>query len=297
MTQPLNKGSLFPEVLIPELINLVKGESALAQLTGASPIPFNGSKEFTFTFDKEVDIVAESGAKSHGGVTIEPVTIMPLKFEYGARISDEFMYGSQEYQINVLQAFSEGFAKKIARGIDIAAIHGFNPRTGVASALIGGNNFKSKITQIVELTENPDNDMEAAIALVEAADGNISGAAFAPAFRSSLAALKDSTGRKLFPELAWGQKVGSINGLPVTSNPTIAFGGSGIRAIAGDFSNSFKWGYAKQIPMKIIEYGNPDNDEVTGDLQGHNQIYVRAEAYVGWGILIPAYFALIEAGE
>ena len=45
----------------------------------------------------------------------------------------------------------------------------------------------------------------------------------------------------------------------------------------------FKWGYAKTIPTKLIEYGDPDN---TGkDLQGYNQVYLRAEAYIGWGIM------------
>ena len=86
MADVLNKGTLFPEELIPTLLNKVKGKSSLAALCKQEPIPFNGYKEFTFNFDKEVDIVAESGAKGKGGVTVTPVTVLPVKFEYGACI-------------------------------------------------------------------------------------------------------------------------------------------------------------------------------------------------------------------
>ena len=57
----------------------------------------------------------------------------------------------------------------------------------------------------------------------------------------------------------------------------------------------FKWGYAKEIPIEVIQYGNPDNDTTLGDLKGHNQVYLRGEAYIGWGILDAAAFAHIKA--
>ena len=64
----LNKGSLFDPVLVTDLINKVKGESSLARLSNQQPIPFNGQKEFVFTMENEIDVVAESGKKSHGGI-------------------------------------------------------------------------------------------------------------------------------------------------------------------------------------------------------------------------------------
>jgi len=66
-------------------------------------------------------------------------------------------------------------------------------------------------------------------------------------------------------------------------------------AVLGDFENAFKWGYAKEIPLEVIEYGNPDNDATLGDLKGHNQVYLRAEAYIGWAILDAARFAIVAA--
>ncbi|MCL2492513.1 MAG: phage major capsid protein [Clostridiales bacterium] len=298
MTQIIEKGTaLFPPELIPGMVNLVKGESSIASLAQTEPIAFTGRKEFTFTMDSEVDIVAESGAKTNGGVTITPVTVVPIKFEYGTRITDEFLSADEDFQLGILQSFVEGFGRKLARGLDIAAFHGLNPRTGAASAVVGSNSFDTGVTQKVIATANPDADMDTAIMLIESQEGNVSGAAFSPGFRSALATKTDSTGRRLYPELAWGQTVGSINGLPVTANPTVSFGESLDLAILGDFESAFRWGYAKEMTLEVIPYGNPDNDKTLGDLKGHNQVYLRSEAYIGWGILVPEWFARIQTEE
>ena len=299
MSDILGKGTLFPEELLPEFIQKTKGASALANLCAATPIPFNGMKEFTFQMDKEIDVVAENGAKSKGGVTITPVTIVPLKVEYGARISDEFLYASESAQLDYMSAFSDGFARKVAKGLDLMAFHGVNPRTGSASDVIGTNHFDSKITQTVTIQpdDKPDANIEAAIALVQNSECDVTGLVLAPAFRSSLAAQTTTDGAKLYPELSWGNNPGTINGLRVESNSTLSANSSLDRALVGDFQNCFRWGYAKEIPIEIIRYGNPDNDAALGDLKGHNQIYIRGEMYLGWGILDPNAFALVKASE
>lgn len=298
MSDVLNKGSLFPEELIPQLVQKTTGSSALASLCASTPIPFNGMKEFTFQLDKEVDVVAESGAKSKGGATVTPVTIVPVKIEYGARISDEFMYGAEDVQLDYLTAFSDGFAKKAARGLDLMAFHGINPRTGTASSVIGTNHFDSMVTQIVTMATGvtADANVEAAIALVQGSDRDVNGLAMSPTFRSALAALTTTGGAKMYPELAWGNKPGALNGLTTQSNSTLSANSSLDRALVGDFQNCFKWGYAKQIPIEVIQYGNPDNDSELGDLKGHNQVYLRAEMFLGWGVLDASAFAYIKAG-
>jgi HK97 family phage major capsid protein len=296
----LERGSLFQPELVSDLINKVKGESSLAVLSGQKPIPFNGQKEFVFTMDSEIDVVAESGAKSHGGVTLTPQTIVPIKVEYGARISDEFIYASEEEKISILQAFNDGFAKKVARGLDLMAMHGVNPRTGTASTVIGTNHFDSKVTQEVEAAlgmAGANANVESAIALVTGSDGDITGMAMAPSFRSALAGITKTDGNPLFPDLAWGNQPATINGLPISVNKTVSdMSTVRDRAIVGDFQNSFKWGYAKQIPLEVIRYGDPDNSGL--DLKGYNQVYIRAEVYLGWGIMAPESFARItEASE
>lgn len=291
MADVLSKGSLFDPVLVKDLINKVKGKSSVAALSKQTPIPFNGRKEFTFTMDSEIDVVAENGKKSHGGITVEPVTIVPIKVEYGARISDEFLYASEEEQIDILKAFNDGFAKKVATGIDIMAFHGFNPRAGAASTVIGTNHFDAKVTQTVTYdAASPDDNIEAAIAMVEGSDGDVTGMAIAPAVRADLAKMTKQSGEKLYPEFAFGGKPSQLGAFALDINKTVAVGDTD-KAIIGDFENMFKWGYAKEIPMEIIPYGDPDNSGK--DLKGYNQIYIRAEAYLGWGILDGNAFARI----
>ena len=291
----LNKGNLFDPVLVTDLINKVKGESSLARLSRQQPIPFNGQKEFVFTMENEIDVVAESGKKSHGGVKLEPIIITPIKVEYGARVSDEFMIADQEERIGILRAFNDGFARKVARGLDLMAFHGVNPRTGAPTGVIGNNNFDAVVTQEVQAgsgLDDPNGAVESAIALVHGSDEDVTGMAISPAFRSALAQQKDAQGLPMFPELAWGNAPSDINGLPVDVNRTVSdMAANDARAYVGDFQNAFKWGYSKQIPLRVIEYGDPDNSG--NDLQGYNQVYIRAELFLGWGILEPDAFAII----
>lgn len=299
MADILSKGSLFPEELIPGFIQKTRGASALAKLCDATPIPFNGMKEFTFQLDKEIDVVAENGAKTKGGVTVTPVTIVPIKVEYGARISDEFLYASESAQLDYMSAFADGFAKKVAKGLDLMAFHGINPRTSSASSVIGNNHFDQAVTNAVTISasDKPDDNIESAIAMVQDADRDVTGLVMAPAFKSSLAKQLTTGGAKLYPELAWGNAPGTINGLRVESTSNLSANSSLDRALVGDFQNCFRWGYAKEIPIEIIKYGNPDNDSTLGDLKGHNQIYLRGEMYLGWGILDASAFAFVKASS
>lgn len=291
----LSKGTLFDPELVSDLVNKVQGKSSLAVLAKQVPVSFNGSKEFTFTLDKDVDVVAENGKKTEGGITVEPVIISPIKIEYGARISDEFLYAADEEKINILKAFNEGFAKKVARGLDIMAMHGVNPRTKQASTVIGTNHFDNLVSQKVTFVKaQVEENIEAAVGLVQGSNGVVTGMAMSPTVSSELAKFK-ANGVRQYPELAWGANPGSINGLAVDINTTVSEGvDNKEKAIVGDFANMFKWGYAKEIPLQVIEYGDPDNSGK--DLKGYNQVYLRAEAYIGWAILDAKSFArIVEA--
>lgn len=296
MGDTLTRGNLLPPVVTNELFSKVKGKSSLAKLSASEPIPFNGETVFTFSLDKEVDIVGENAAKSNGGGTVSSIQMVPVKVEYGMRVSDEFRYGADEIKLQYLTAFADGFAKKVARGIDIMAFHGLNPRTGLTASVLTNKNFDDLVTNTVVFNSStPDANVTDAIALIEAAEYDVTGLAMAPAMKNALAQLKkgSTSNEPMFPELGWGASVGNINGLPVDTNSTVSFASGADRAIVGNFADMFKWGFAKQIPLEVIEYGNPDNSDL-GDLKGHNQIYLRGEAYVGWGIIDPAAFTIIK---
>lgn len=292
----LGKGTLFDPRLVEDLINKVNGKSSLAVLSSSKPVPFNGQREFVFSMDKEIDVVAENGKKTEGGIALEPVTIVPIKFEYGARVSNEFLYASEEAKLDILKAFNDGFAKKVAKGLDIAAFHGLNPRTDTASTVIGTNNFDSKITQTVTYaSDTPDDCIEIAIATVEGNDCEVSGIAICSELRSDLAKMTNANGEKIYPEFKFGAKPSTLGAQALDVNNTVSFGSSTKdKGIVGDFANMFKWGYSKEIPLKVIEYGDPDNSGK--DLQGYNQVYLRSEIFLGWGILDPKAFSrIVEA--
>lgn len=289
-----SRGTLFPAEISGEVIDKVKGKSSLAKLSASTPIPFNGVDLFTFDFDNEASFVGENEAKVPGGTTVGVKHVRPYKVEYSARYSDEFMSASEEYRLDVLRRHSEGFSKKLARALDIGAFHGVNPRSRTASTVIGDNNFVHDVSQTVTATTDPSQDVESAIALVQANELDVTGMAMSPAFRTALAQLQNpQTAEPRFPELGWGAQPGSIKGLPVDTNSTVSFNNAAVKAIIGDFQSFFRWGFAKDMFMRIFDTGNPDNDATAGDLAGHNQILIRTEAYIGWGILMPEAFAII----
>ena len=288
------RGNLFDPVLVKDLISKVKGKSSLAKLSGQTPIPFNGLKEFIFSMDNEIDIVAENGKKTEGGLSIEPVKIVPIKFEYGARVSDEFLFATEEEQLQVLTAFNDGFAAKVAKGFDLAAFHGINPRTGETSAVVGTNHFDSKVTQTVTYTKGtPDANLDGIIAAVQGADGDVTGMALSNTFGADMATVKEN-GVRQYPEFRFGASPTSLGGMAVDVNKTVYNATVKDHAIVGDFQNAFKWGFSKNIPLEVIKYGDPDNSGK--DLKGYNQVYVRAEVYLGWGILVPEYFGRVVEG-
>lgn len=285
------KGTLFAEELVKDLFNKVGGHSSLAKLGAQTPVSFVGNEVFTFSMDDEVELVGEGGKKGAGNVTVEPVQIVPVKVVYQTRVSDEFLYASEEKKLEILKAFNDGYAKKIARGLDIMAIHGVNPRTNEASEKIGTKCFDKMvgITKLEYDAAQIEQNIEDAIAAINERY-DVTGMAMARAFSSTLAGLTVN-GVKQYPELGWGANPGNVKGLPVDVNSTVSFGNSKDMAIVGDFKNAFKWGYAKQIPLEVIQYGDPDQ---TGkDLKAYNQVCLRAETYIGWGILDANAFARI----
>lgn len=298
MANPLNRGELFAPDVVEDLFNKVVGKSSLAILSNQRPIAFNGNEFFTFSFDNEIDVVGESQPKSPGGISINSIVIRPIKVEYSARVSDEFLYASQAKRIDILREFNNGYARKLAKGFDLMAIHGVNPRTGAASDIIGDNNFNDKVDQVVAYTEaNPQLNIEDAIALIDGADAETDGIALAPEVTTALSRVTlngDPNGVRRYPEFEFGRVPENLGGLRLEKNKTVS-AYNDLKALAGDFEGSFRWGVTKQIPLEIIRYGDPDN---TGrDLAGHNEILLRSETYLGWGILNPEAFAKITGGQ
>ena len=287
MGDTISKSTLFPAELSTEVFDLVRGKSALARLSQQIPVAFTGTDIFTFTMDGEASLVAENGAKVNGGAAVNAVQIRPLKLEYGVRVSEEFMTASEERRIEILRPFTDGFARKVARAIDMMAIAKVNPKNGATSALIT-NDFTGVTNKVLYTPGYAEQNIDDASILIGAY--SMTGLALSKTLAAGMSAEVNSQGVKKFPELGWGASPDNLRGIPCDVNGTVDKYGTAL-AIVGDFS-CFKWGYAKDIEVKVIPYGDPDN---TGsDLAGHNQVYLRAEAYVGFAVLDKAAFARIE---
>ena len=287
----LEQGTLFPKELVTEMFSKVKGHSSLAKMAGQEAIPFAGKDYFTFSLDSDVSIVGESAAKPAGDASITPVTVKPIKIVYQSRVSNEFMYAADEAKLQVLRDFADAFAKRLGAGLDKMALHGINPATGSVSDVIGQNYFDYKCasTAITYNASTPDANLESAIAVLEANEYAPSGIALAPTMRAAMGAMKTTAGALLYPQFQFGG-VADLNGITVDSNVTVSANNSNDRALVGDF-NAFKWGFAKEIPLEIIEFGNPDGGSY--DLKQANQILLRSEAWIGWGILDASAFCLV----
>lgn len=293
----LKQGTLFKPELVKELISKVQGRSVLAKLSSQTPIPFNGVEQFIFNLEGNAQIVGEGQQKGAGKAIIEPKVIKPLKFVYQARITDEFKYASEEKQLEYLSQFADGFAKKIADAFDIAAIHGLEPKGLTDATFRETNSFDGLITgNIVTYAEDKfDDNIDAAVQQIVAKGGEVTGVAISPVGGQSLAKLKVN-GVVQYPEFRFGQNPDSFYGMKSDVNKNLTVTGGTAQtdhAIVGDFENRFKWGYAENIPMEIIEYGDPDG--AGRDLKAYNEILLRAEAFIGWGILDADAFARVKA--
>lgn len=296
MGNKTTSGTLFKPELVKDLFNKVKGKSTLAKLCGGEPMPFAGIDVMTFSMDGEAAIVGEATQKPAGDAAVGSVTIKPIKFVYQHRVTDEFLKMTEEKQLPILQSFNDGFAKKIARGFDIAAFHGVNPATNTASAIVGTNCFDSAVTTTVTYSSSaPDDNIDSAVAPIQAAERDITGIAMSPAFGSALGQMKMADSHApMYPEFRYGANPGNFGGMTADINSTVSFGSSPDRAIVGDFASAFRWGYAQNVTFEVIPYGDPDGQ---GDLKRTNEIVLRSECYVGWGILDAASFSRVVAAE
>lgn len=294
------KGTNFPTELVTEMFNKVKGHSSIAKMVAADPVPFNGSTTFTFSMDHNIAIVGENAAKPAGDATIAPVVVRPIKVVYQSRVSDEFMTASEEARLNTLRTFADGFAKKLASGFDEMALHGVNPYDGNAASGTIANNYLDYVITNYSSGANVityGHDSTSAVANLSEMINKVddpTGLILGKTIRGAIETIFNTDESKAgsLAGFAFGGIPAELGGMTVDKNATVESNSSLARAYVGDFS-AFQWGFAKEMPLEIIEYGDPDG--AGKDLKQYNQVCLRSEAYIGWGIFDAAAFAMIKA--
>lgn len=283
--------TMFKPETIKEIFSKVKGHSTIAKLAKNIPVAFSGNDIFTFSLDGEAAIVGEGENKPAGEATIATVAVVPIKVVYQHRVTDEFLRASDEKALKLLEDFTDGFSKKIGRAIDIMSFHGVNPADLQASSKIGTNHLDT-VTSVTYVDGKPEEALTDAVALI--GDNDVTGYALSKAFGTALGRYKEN-GVSQYPEFKMGGNPGKLVGTACDINSTVTKGNDNAMGYVGDFENAFRWGYADNIPMEVIQYGDPDGQ---GDLKRRNMVLLRAEAWIGWAILDKSAFVrIVEADD
>lgn len=268
--------------------------SAIALLSGARPQKFGQETNWVLTAAPKAEVVGEGSKKSPTPTTYAPKIVKPVKLQVTMRFSQEVQWADEDVQIGVLQDLSENAGIALGRALDIIGIHKLNPLTGTASSLLTEGIADS--TQIATLANDKyDVAVEAAAGIVIDAGYAPTGVAMDPALSFGLATMRDSTGRRLYPELGYGTAVSNFEGMSAAVSDTVsakneAAQATNILGVVGQF-DAFRWGVQREVSAHLIEYGDPDG---LGDLQRANQIALRAEVVYGVGIMDLKAFALIK---
>ncbi|MCB2412356.1 phage major capsid protein [Demequina sp. TTPB684] len=263
--------------------------STIAALSGAKPMLFGESQSMTFSNPK-AQFVGEGAQKSHSPVTPSIITVKPYKTQVTMRFNEEVKWADEDYQLGVLQQLADKSGPALARALDLGVYHGVNPLTGLAFAAI--TKFINQSTNRVETAGASIADLDAAEALVA---GIPNGAALDPTYAKGFRSVRDSEGRRMFPDLRLQTEPTDLDGYTTSVSDTISASeevavDTGIRGFVGDYSQIY-WGVQRKIGVRMIEFGDPDGE---GDLQQFNQIALRAELVYGWVIGDLDRFAVIE---
>lgn len=278
-------------------------DGVIPRLAAADPELMVGSTDiFTFTETPKAELVGEGANKGSQDGTPSKVTAKTYKVQLTYRYSDEIKFADEEYQLGLIEGLAGNIMKGLSRAVDALAIYGINPATGTVSPTIADYIMKSGngVTAVAS-TADANKDINSAAAALQANGYNATGIAFDPAFAGQLARSTNEGGTPLYPELGLGFNVESFQGLQAASSDTVSAkneiaiksGTKRAQAIMGDF-DAFKWGIARNVPLHLIEYGDPDGK---GDLQRMNQVAIRAEAYIAFAIMDGKAFAVITSTD
>lgn len=273
----------------------------IGTLTPDDPQIMVGNTDFfTFTGTPKAELVGEGANKSSMDGTPSKVTAKTYKVQLTYRFSDEVKYADEEYRLRLMETLAGNIAKGVSRAIDLVAIHGVNPLTGSVASTVSdyitksgnGTVINSNASALIE-------DLEKSAAALQGAGYTASGIALDPVYAGVLARARKSNGDQYFPELGLGFNVESLAGVKASVANTVSgtaegvASNKGVGAIMGDWS-AIKWGIAQNVPLHLIEYGDPDG---AGDLQRTNQIAIRAEVIFGFAIMDDKAFAIVKQAQ
>lgn len=284
----------MPDELYPAIWQKIQDGSALAKLAPQEDFLYGDTDVITFNGMPKAEFVAEGGDKSPATTEFDSKTVATHKAQVTVRMTDEVRMWDEQHQIGALRSVANAAGNAIARALDLGAIHKLNPLTGAPAASI--TDYLAMTTNSVTATANdPQADLDAAVAALLTSHYTPDGFALDPQYANAFRTQRNSLNMPIFPEVPLNvRSTGYIQGLPVAVTDTVsapeAAAATNILGIIGNFELGFKWGVVRNIPLTLIEYGDPDG---LGDLKRKNEVAIRAEVYYAWGVMDPEAFVKV----
>lgn len=280
----LTTGELnLPDQIINPWLKTVQNGSTVAALSDSIPMKFGKGEAMTFDTN-EAEYVGEGANKGPSTYSSSVQTIEPFKFHKTVRWTEEVMWADEDYQLGVLDEILAKIQPSLSRALDYGVYHGINPADG---SLVAAMTQKlDDAVNVVSASDDVTADLDGAVSLLLTSGYTPTGVALDPTYAVKFVTARNATlGTKVYPEFRPTTAVSTLDGWTASTSKTVSASGvaaadTDTAAFFGDFS-AIRWGVQRQIPLKVIEYGDPDGQ---GDLKRNNQVAFRAEVVYGWGI-------------
>lgn len=274
---------LMPRTIADGMIQDAQTTSTVAKLSAQEPQKFGETDYIVFNDLPKAEFVEEGAEKSASSGGFSTVTAKPRKAQVTLRFNEEVKWADEDHQLSILSSLANAGATALSRALDLGIYHRINPLTGEAVA--GWDNYVTATDKKVQYDGKADADKvirEAAGLLVQDSK-SVTGIALDPTIAFDLSSLVTKDGVQRYPNLGFGTDISALFGLAAAQGNTVSgrpeAKDTGVRAIVGDFAGGIRWGVQRDLPVELIEAGDPDGQ---GDLKRRNQIALRLEIVYGW---------------
>lgn len=266
----------------------------ISRLTNTIPeIQVGETDFFDLSARTKGEVVGEAAAKSPTPTDHPLRHIRTTKIQYTERLSQEFLLFDEAKKLGIIEQLARKWmAKDFLHDLDTVIIHGINPLTGEASTTLQDYIAKAGSSILVPSTgtdaDSINTDLKNAIKAVD----EVNGIAFSNGAASKLATI-NVNGVQTYPSLGkFGFNVAEFEGITAAKSKEVGEYND-TQLIVGDW-NALRWGIAKEMPVELIQYGDPDGQ---GDLKRYNQVALRFEVIFGFGIANPRAFAIVQNAQ
>lgn len=271
-------------------------KSLVAQIAPSTPMIFGQTDFAVFTKNPSAEIVGEGEFKSGDTLRIETKRSKMYKVHVGVQVSEEY---ARVNPYGVLSQIGDQLSGAIARQLDLLTLFGREARGGTQ---VAGAEYVNQTSNRSTLPASlpagsylSDLTWDLAESVYNTSQRNVTAMAIDPSIAFKLGRERDGNGNPVTSGINIHGGPTNVNGLNTIVSPSVAgrLDGSkdtGVRMIMGDW-DALKWGYAAQIGLEKIEYGDPFGQ---GDLKRTNSIGYRAEAFISYAIMDTKAFSVVE---